>query len=210
MEKGSLNLGIGVAILIIIIVGGLWYADKAEAPKRIAYTALAQCLTDNETIFYGAFWCPHCAQQKSSFGQAGKALPYTECSTPDRADQTQICKDEEIVSYPTWKFKSGAVCTGFVNPEIVAHLSNCSLPQDGTEYTVDSLYEKLVIQTYKNALSTSSATKEEIDDQIKEIEETVDRRLVERFGTTLEETTDTAHLLAVVAEVVNGCQRSSI
>ena len=52
---------------------------------------------------YGAYWCPHCQQQKEIFGTAANRLPYIECS-PDgqNAPQAGECRDAHIQSYPTW------------------------------------------------------------------------------------------------------------
>jgi hypothetical protein len=52
---------------------------------------------------YGAYWCPHCQQQKEFFGQSANRLPYIECSpngqgTPQAAE----CRDAHIEVYPTW------------------------------------------------------------------------------------------------------------
>ena len=68
---------------------------------------VAQALTDAEVKFYGASWCPHCAEQKQMFGDAVKQLPYIECSTPDKQHQTQVCIDAAIKAYPTWDFGAG-------------------------------------------------------------------------------------------------------
>ena len=98
-----------VAVIVVIgaVVGGLWYADRGEAPKRQAQAELARCLSDQGVIFYGAFWCPNCAEQKELFGSAADDLPYLECSTPDRSAQLPVCADEGITGYPTWEFTDG-------------------------------------------------------------------------------------------------------
>ena len=88
---------------------------------------LANCLTANGVKMYGAFWCPHCASQKEMFGSAYRKIDYVECSLPDRSGQTQICKDENIESYPTWEFKDKSKLTGEQTLEALAKKSGCEL-----------------------------------------------------------------------------------
>ncbi len=65
----------------------------------------AKCIKDSGAAFYGAFWCPHCKDQKALFGDSAQYLPYVECSTPDGNSELQVCADRGVTVYPTWKFK---------------------------------------------------------------------------------------------------------
>ncbi len=56
---------------------------------------------------FGAYWCPHCADQKALFGKSVKQLPYFECSV--NGQQTQACNDRGITSYPTWQFDDATI-----------------------------------------------------------------------------------------------------
>ena len=64
---------------------------------------LAIHLAKSGAKMYGAFWCPHCQQQKEYFGTSVSRLPYIECS-PDgqNAPQSSECREAHIESYPTW------------------------------------------------------------------------------------------------------------
>lgn len=133
------NLIIG-SLAVIVIIGAILYAvsGKGDTPTPIVtpqgttevgsgpQLALAQCLKDSGTIFYGAFWCSHCKKQKQDFGSAVPALPYVECSTPDGNDQTPLCKAKGIKSYPTWRFADGSELTGEQSLETLAQKSNCT------------------------------------------------------------------------------------
>lgn len=90
----------------------------------------ATCLKDREVTFYGAFWCPHCQDQKALFGKADELLPYVECSTPDGKDQTKICKDKEITTYPTWVFADGTIETGEHTLAELSGKTGCGLPEN--------------------------------------------------------------------------------
>ena len=72
-----------------------------------ATVALADCLKEKGVKFYGAFWCPHCKDQKELFANAVDRLNYIECSTADGKSQTPTCQREGIKSYPTWVFPDG-------------------------------------------------------------------------------------------------------
>lgn len=91
-------------VIVVLLVGGLGVFLGKEKPSKL--DAFAQALKANGAEFYGAFWCPHCQEQKAEFGSSKKYLPYIECSNGDNS-QKQICIDNKIESYPSWKFKNG-------------------------------------------------------------------------------------------------------
>jgi hypothetical protein len=101
----------------------VYKADNTPTP----YAPLALCLKEKKAIFYGAFWCPHCINQKKAFGSAAKDLPYIECSTPNK-EITLECKDAKIEGFPTWVFPSGERLSGEVPMKTLAEKSGCSLP----------------------------------------------------------------------------------
>jgi hypothetical protein len=74
--------------------------------------ALAEHLTQEGVLMYGAFWCSACNQQKAILGKSFKKINYVECSTPEGKAQTPICIQEGISSYPTWQFADGTKVTG--------------------------------------------------------------------------------------------------
>ena len=128
MENTTRTTIIGGLIALLIIIGFLVYAGGTSgAPGKL--DGFAQCLKDKGVTFYGAFWCPHCQNQKALFGSSKKYLPYVECSTPDGQGQTEICKEKGIKNYPTWVFPDMSSTTGEVALEVLSEKSACSLPQ---------------------------------------------------------------------------------
>lgn len=114
---------ITILVLVVAIIAGMvWYSST---PGK--YDTLAQCLTDKGVTFYGAFWCPHCQEQKTSFGRSARLLPYVECSTPDGSGQLSVCKDEGIESYPTWAFADSTRRAEVLSPNELADITGCSL-----------------------------------------------------------------------------------
>lgn len=119
---------------IVVVSLGYWYYDQAKPGNLDAF---AQCLSEKQVKFYGAFWCSHCQAQKALFGKSKDLLPYLECSTPDSKGQTQICIDKAIKNYPTWSSMIASTTasttdevfvTGEKTLQELSELSGCQLP----------------------------------------------------------------------------------
>jgi hypothetical protein len=127
---------ISIGIIVVVIVAALILLQRAsDKPGKL--DTFAACLGDQGATFFGAFWCPHCAQQKAMFGSSVEFLPYKECSTPDSKGQTQICIDAGIQSYPTWQFADGSRVTGVQELSTLAEKTGCPLPDDTNSTPVD-------------------------------------------------------------------------
>ena len=119
-------------VALVIIIGALIYAGNINSgPGKL--DGFAQCLKDKGAIFYGAFWCQHCQNQKALFGNSKKLLPYVECSTPDAKSMLPVCKDKGIESYPTWIFADGSKLTGEIKLDTLSEKTACPLPDATTE-----------------------------------------------------------------------------
>ncbi len=116
-----------LAVVVVIIAVIALFISQGSKPGKL--DAFAQCLKEKGATFYGAFWCPHCQNQKAMFGNSAKYLPYVECSTPDGNSQTQICISKNIQSYPTWRFADGSESVGETSLQTLAEKTGCSLPQ---------------------------------------------------------------------------------
>lgn len=118
---------ISLIVVAVALAGILSFFNEDADTGPGQYDTLATCLQEKGATFYGAFWCPHCRDQKKLFGNSAKLLPYVECSTADAAGQTQICIDKNIESYPTWEFADGSRMTGAISPEDLATKTECPL-----------------------------------------------------------------------------------
>ena len=81
------------------------HAPQAEpaGPEDPTIRALAEHLTEEGVLFYGASWCPHCQEQKRLFGASAERLPYIECSPAGpNTPQSPSCSRAGMQSYPTW------------------------------------------------------------------------------------------------------------
>jgi hypothetical protein len=93
------------AIYAVLIVGAFALAFYLGRRTQHKHDALARCLRDHGVKMYGAWWCPHCQDQKEAFGASFEYVPYVECGVKgDPHAQSQVCKDEQINHYPTWQF----------------------------------------------------------------------------------------------------------
>lgn len=118
---------ITIVVLLLIIAGTVWLAKLPRTPGK--YDAFATCLGEKGAKFYGAFWCPHCRNQKAMFGKSATLLPYVECSTPDGNGRTQVCTDKKIEGYPTWEFANGERLNGEIPLATLAEKTSCELPK---------------------------------------------------------------------------------
>jgi uncharacterized membrane protein len=89
-----------------------------------AEIALAKHLTEIGAKKYGAFWCPHCYEQKELFGkEAFKEIDYIECDPQGENPQRDVCIAAKIQSFPTWEI-DGKLYPGTKLLDELAKLSN--------------------------------------------------------------------------------------
>jgi len=119
---------IGIIVLVAVIALLIYANGASNTPGKL--DGFAQCLKDKGTLFYGAFWCPHCQTQKSLFGSSKKYLPYIECSTPDAKGQLPICIANKITNFPTWVFPDLSTTTGEISLATLSEKTSCPLPAE--------------------------------------------------------------------------------
>lgn len=119
-----------IGILIAVVLGIIIFkASRGSAGPGI-YDEFAQCLTDSGAKMYGAYWCPHCANQKKMFGSSVKYIPYVECDVNGDNSQMELCEANGVQRYPTWVFADGTRKEGEIPLRTLASITNCSLPED--------------------------------------------------------------------------------
>ncbi len=121
---------IAICAVGIVVIMSFFISMKNQSPavSEGKYDAFATCLGEKKAMFYGAFWCSHCQDQKKAFGSAASLLPYVECSTPDSRGTTAECKEKGIRGYPTWEFADGSRETGKLSLERLSEKTACPLP----------------------------------------------------------------------------------
>jgi hypothetical protein len=116
------------AVLIVAALGVAYYLGRRSQHK---YDGFAQCLKDRGAKMYGAWWCPHCQEQKEKFGETSfKLAPYVECGVPgDIRGKNPVCQEEGITHYPTWQFPpTGQRVERVFTLEELSERTGCSLP----------------------------------------------------------------------------------
>ena len=104
----------GAIVAIVTLTGTLGvYASQSKISAQANSFAgrLAQHLTVNNAKMYGAYWCPHCIDQKNKFGEAKKLIPYVECDAKGENPQTALCQQKGITGFPTWEI-NGKMLSG--------------------------------------------------------------------------------------------------
>lgn len=135
-DWGVWGIGTGAGVVIILAALHMHYSglfDPAAGPEKPYLRALAEHLGDSDAEFFGAYWCPHCMDQKALFEASADRLPYVECSPGGRGGPVAIdCVTKGIESYPTW-IVAGRKHEGVLTPESLARLSGFKAPTtDGT------------------------------------------------------------------------------
>jgi len=96
-------------------------ARAALSASTSQQQALANHLKARGAVFYGAYWCPACTQQKALFGkEAGARLPYLECTD---ASGSARCSAASIRAFPTWDMPGKPRLVGVQSMEELARWS---------------------------------------------------------------------------------------
>ena len=97
------------------------------------YIGFAQCLTQKGVTMYGAYWCPHCANQKKLFGAAFDEVNYVECDPRGKDANPTLCLQKKIKRYPTWEYPDGTREEGEKTFKQLSLKSGCELPPEPSE-----------------------------------------------------------------------------
>ncbi|MER3432320.1 MAG: hypothetical protein C4288_02555 [Leptolyngbya sp. ERB_1_1] len=157
-DRGQLVF-LGSIVAVVTLIGSIaWGASVGKAPVNAATitdaqgnpyflvdnssgeaeTQLARHLKQTGAVMYGAYWCPHCCEQKELFGKdAFKEFTYVECAEGGKDAQIETCQrvlgeaEQQLgqkAGFPTWqingRFYSGrqtlqqlAASSGYTGPQ---------------------------------------------------------------------------------------------
>jgi hypothetical protein len=124
--KSSPARKIVIAVLIAAAFATAMYLGLRKRGSRL--DSFAQCLAVKQAKMYGAYWCPHCTDQKEMFESSFAYVPYVECGVPGSRDEAQVCKEAGIKHFPTWEFAAGDRQEGTLSPQALGAKTGCSLP----------------------------------------------------------------------------------
>ena len=114
-------------LLIAAAFGLAYYLGNRSQHQHDAF---ARCLSQRGVKMYGAYWCPHCIEQKEKFAKSFEYVPYVECGVKgDLHAQAQVCKDENVKHYPTWQFPpTGERVERIFSLQELSERTGCPLP----------------------------------------------------------------------------------
>lgn len=94
------------------------------------HDSFARCLQQRGVKMFGAWWCPHCEEQKERFGASFEYVPYVECGVKgDVHARSEVCKEEHVDHYPTWQFPPmGERVERVFTLKELSDRTGCSLP----------------------------------------------------------------------------------
>jgi hypothetical protein len=120
------NLPYVLGTIFIVVVFALFFGGGSKAPNE--NDDLAQCLADKGVKMYGAWWCPHCQEQKKEFGSSFDFINYIECAVGNTKNrQTKECDDAKITGYPTWVFEDKTRLEGEQTLDKLAETAGCKI-----------------------------------------------------------------------------------
>ena len=129
LKKQKRSVFVWIIILLVVCAGAATVVYFQSLPPPFGtYDAFAKCIASTTTKFYGAWWCPHCHNQKNEFGDAARYLPYVECSNPEASGRLPACTAAGIKNYPTWVFPDGSTTTGEMSLDVLSEKTGCPLP----------------------------------------------------------------------------------
>ena len=122
------NKGKFVAFIVVIavVLSAGYFSISGFLTKSGDSDGFAKCLTEENVKMYGAFWCPHCQNQKELFGSSFQYVDYVECDPSGAEARPELCKEKKIQGYPTWEIK-GNLYPGELSLEKLSELAGCNL-----------------------------------------------------------------------------------
>jgi uncharacterized membrane protein len=99
LPRAAMVGGGAAALAVLLALGAFALSPAGATPYQVA---LARYLASTGAVMYGAYWCPHCQEQKEMFSEAASMLPYVECDPTGRGARPDLCRQASVKSFPTW------------------------------------------------------------------------------------------------------------
>lgn len=116
-----------IGAVIVLAFAAVYYFGYRRSMHK--YDGFARCLTQKGVKMYGAYWCPHCSDQKKLFDASFEYAPYVECGVQGNTAKMQTeCTDAGIKHFPTWQFPPvGERVEGVMPLEDLSFRTGCPL-----------------------------------------------------------------------------------
>jgi hypothetical protein len=111
----------GIGIVLVLAYVGFWYHNNHR------YDDFAKCMASKQVKMYGAYWCPHCTEQKEILGKSYRFV-YVECGVPGSRGESDECKALGVKLFPTWRLPDGSMTPLVFSAGELSDKTGCSLP----------------------------------------------------------------------------------
>jgi len=125
-QPNTLLPKIAIVVVVVAILGGLLWFLRHKQNSRL--DAFARCLGEKGAKMYGAYWCPHCSDQKEMFGSSFQYAPYIECGIKGSHSLNPVCTQAHVKNFPTWEFADGTRVEGAHPLDFLGQTTGCALP----------------------------------------------------------------------------------
>ena len=117
-------------VVVVVALGAAWAGyDYFSYSHASTLDKFAKCVSSKGVRMYGAWWCPHCANQKEAFGYAFQYVNYVECGEEGKPHSINSqCKQAGIKNFPTWQFADGSRTDGEISITDLSTKTGCKLP----------------------------------------------------------------------------------
>jgi hypothetical protein len=121
---------------------------EIKTTSGAAEIALAKHLKQVGVKVYGAYWCPHCYEQKQLFGkEAWKSLASVECAEDAlKKPQPKLCTQAGVEGFPTWSIpqEGGSATSGKLDAGVkkLSQLAKLTGYEGRTDFKYDRLFDR--------------------------------------------------------------------
>ena len=112
----------GLVVAVLAPFGAAFIFAMPSSAGSGSEAALARHLRESGAVMYGAYWCPHCQEQKALFGDAAGDLPYVECDPNGVNARPDLCEKAGVKAFPTWVIGDKRL-EGVQSPDALAEAS---------------------------------------------------------------------------------------
>ncbi len=125
-KKKATVLKAALAIMILTLLAVSVILSGCGNPNLDNF---AKCVTKSGMTFYGAYWCPHCANVKKAFGSSFQYINYVECDDNGPNGNSQKCQQAGVDAFPYFIFGDGMRHAGELSLSLIAEKTGCELPK---------------------------------------------------------------------------------
>lgn len=129
-EKRWLITGMVIFGFLALVSLVITFQNRPTELTETELFGFADCVKTSGAKMYGAYWCPHCQDNKDLFGPAWESMVdmvYVECDEGGENPQTELCQEVGIEGFPTWIYPGGTAIPGVNDLKTISDFTGCEL-----------------------------------------------------------------------------------